>query len=52
MRNNGKTYFGSKGKNVVEGENGINFTFKQVIGNNGRTSVNLGNFPELFYYLD
>ena len=48
-RNNGKTYFGSRGKNVAEGENGINFTFKTVMGNNGKTSVEVGNFPELFY---
>ena len=51
-RSNSKTYFGTKGKSIAEGENGINFTFKKAIGNNGRTSVDIGNFPELFYCLD
>ena len=51
-RNISRTYFGSKGKNIVDGENGIYFTFKRVQNNGGRTSVEIGNFPELFYSLN
>ena len=45
-------YHGSNGKTVVEGERGLNFTFKKFIGNRGGTSVESGNFPEIYYYLN
>ena len=45
-------YCGSNGKTVVEGERGLNFTFKKFIGNRGGTSVESGNFPEIYYYLN
>lgn len=47
--NIGRAYCGFNGKPLVEGEDGINFTFKK--GNNRDTlsSPLMGNFPELFY---
>ena len=51
--NNSNTncYSGSRGKSFIEGEKGVNFTFKNVVGNKGGSSVEVGNFPELFYCL-
>ena len=43
------TFSGSRGKKIVEGENGINFTFKFLNGNRGGTNVDMGNFPEIYY---
>ena len=48
---NTNCYSGSKGKSYIEGEKGVNFTFKRVEGNKGGSSVESGNFPELFYCL-
>ena len=48
---NTNCYSGSKGKSFIEGEKGVNFTFKKVEGNKGGSSVEVGNFPELFYCL-
>ena len=42
-------FSGSKGKKVVEGEKGINFTFKNLQGNRGGTTIDMGNFPEIYY---
>lgn len=42
-------FSGSKGKKVVEGEKGINFTFKNMQGNRGGTTIDMGNFPEIYY---
>ena len=44
------SYFGRQGKNLVEGEKGVNFSFKKMRGGrNGGTSPESGNFPELYY---
>ena len=43
------TFSGSKGKKIVEGERGINFTFKYLQGNRGGTSIEIGNFPDIYY---
>ena len=43
------SYCGQGGKKIIEGENGISFTFKRVIGRNCGTGVEAGNFPELYY---
>ena len=47
--NSGRAYCGLRGKAVVEGEDGVNFTFKRVNGRNALSSTLMGNFPELFY---
>ena len=44
------SYCGQSGKKFVEGENGISFTFKKIQGRNTGTTVEIGNFPELYYY--
>ena len=49
-RNLTNSYCGQNGKKFVEGENGISFTFKNVQGRNTGTKVEVGNFPELYYY--
>ena len=43
------TYSGSKGLVTVEGEKGVLFTFKKLVGNKGGTNVSYGNFPEIYY---
>lgn len=42
-------YYGQHGKALIEGEKGINFTFKRVIGKNSGSGVESGNFPEFYY---
>ena len=44
------TFSGMLGKNLVEGEKGVNFTFKRLAGNRGGTNVESGNFPDIYYY--
>ncbi len=43
-----ETFNGSGGKNTIEGENDIIFTFKNMKEYRG-TTVEAGNFPELYY---
>lgn len=43
-------YSGNLGKKIIEGEKGIFFTFKTIIGNTGGSLVEFGNFPEIYYY--
>ena len=47
-----KCYSGIQGKNIIEGDKGVLFTFKKLEGNKGGSNVNVGNFPELYYCLD
>ena len=44
------SYCGQGGKKLVEGDNGISFSFKRVQGRSCGTGVESGNFPELYYY--
>lgn len=44
------SYCGHGGKKMVEGENGISFTFKKIEGRNCGTNIETGNFPEFYYY--
>jgi len=48
---NANCYSGSRGKSFIEGEKGVNFTFKKIDGNKGGSSVEIGNFPEIYYCL-
>lgn len=41
----------NKEKNIIEGERGINFTFKRIQGRSSGSGVETGNFPELYYYI-
>lgn len=43
-------YYGQNGKSNIEGERGVNFTFKRVQGRNSGSSIESGNFPEFYYY--
>ena len=45
-------YYGRQGKSFVEGEKGVDFTFKRISGRLSKTSVEAGNFPELYYYIN
>ena len=45
-------YYGRQGKSFVEGEKGVDFTFKRIPGRLSKTSVEVGNFPELYYYIN
>ena len=45
------SYYGQQGKSTIEGEKGVIFSFKKMQGRNNGTSVESGNFPELYYYL-
>lgn len=45
------TFSGFKGKAIVEGDKGIIFTFKKLLGNKGGSSIEVGNFPEIYYCL-
>ena len=45
------SYVGQQGKKIVEGDNGISFSFKKIQGRGSGTSVEVGNFPEIYYYL-
>ena len=49
---NTNTFYGFNGKAYVEGEKGVGFSFKRLIGKSGGTGVETGNFPELYYYLN
>lgn len=44
------SYCGQSGRKFVDGENGTSFTFKKIQGRNTGTTVEIGNFPELYYY--
>ena len=46
------SYSGLKGINIIEGDKGIKFTFKRLIGNKGDSTPEYGNFPEIYYYLN
>ena len=48
---NTNTFYGSNGKPFIDGEKGVSFSFKRVLGKSGGTGVETGNFPELYYYL-
>ena len=45
------SYYGQQGKNIIEGEIGINFTFKRIQGRSSGSGIETGNFPELYYYI-
>ena len=45
------SYYGQQGKNIIEGERGINFTFKRIQGRSSGSGIETGNFPELYYYI-
>ena len=47
----GNSFYGTNGKTEIEGEKGVFFSFKRVQGKSGGTGVEVGNFPELYYYL-
>ena len=49
---NTNTFYGYNGKAYVEGEKGVGFSFKRLIGKSGGTGVETGNFPELYFYLN
>ena len=42
-------YYGQQGKQLIEGEKGVNFTFKRVLGKSSGSRVESGNFPEFYY---
>ena len=43
-------YYGQQGKPVIEGEKGVNFTFKRIQGTmRGGSGIESGNFPEFYY---
>lgn len=44
-------FYGTNGKNYIDGEKGVGFFFKKIQGKNGGTGVETGNFPEFYYYL-
>ena len=48
---NTNTFYGSNGKPFIDGEKGVSFSFKRVVGKAGGTGVETGNFPELYYYI-
>jgi len=50
-KTNGNSFYGTNGKTEIEGEKGVFFSFKRVLGKSGGTGVETGNFPELYYYL-
>lgn len=43
------TYYGSLGKSIVEGEKGVNFTFKKLTDKIVVSKPEMGNFPEFYY---
>ena len=49
---NSNCYSGSKGKAFIDGERGVKFTFKRIEGNKSRSTVEIGNFPEIYYCLN
>ena len=42
-------YYGQQGKQLIEGEKGVNFTFKRVLVISSGSGVESGNFPEFYY---
>ena len=50
-KTNTNTFYGTNGKQYIEGEKGVGFSFKRVQGKGGGTGVETGNFPELYYYI-
>ena len=50
-RTNTNTFYGTNGKQYIDGEKGVGFFFKRVQGKGGGTGVETGNFPELYYYI-
>ena len=50
-RTNTNTFYGTNGKQYIDGEKGVGFSFKRVQGKGGGTGVETGNFPELYYYI-
>ena len=50
-KTNTNTFYGTNGKQYIDGEKGVGFSFKRVQGKGGGTGVETGNFPELYYYM-
>ena len=50
-RTTSNCYYGQQGKSLIEGEKGVTFTFKKIVGRNSGSSIETGNFPEFYYYL-
>jgi hypothetical protein len=50
-RTTSNCYYGQQGKSLIEGEKGVTFTFKKIVGRNSGSSIESGNFPEFYYYL-
>lgn len=50
-KTNTNSYYGQKGKKIIEGEKGVNFTFKKLEGKYSGSGVESGNFPEIYYYI-
>ena len=46
---NERICFGNGGKEIVEGDKGVNFTFKKVSDVNLFSNVINRNFPEIYY---
>ena len=44
-----RIYFVNGGKEIVEGDKGVNWTFKKVSDVNLFSNVINGNFPEIYY---
>ena len=45
------SYYGLQGKNIIEGDRGVNFTFKRIKGRSSGSGIESGNFPEFYYYM-
>jgi hypothetical protein len=43
-------YYGSGGKNTIQGEKNVEFYFKYTPGSSHGTGIESGNFPEFYYY--
>ncbi len=50
-KTNTNCYFGKQGKNLIEGEKGIIFTFKKLQGKVSSSGNESINFSEFYYYL-
>ena len=50
-KTNKNTFYGTNGKQFIDGEKGVGFSFKRIQGKAGGTGVETGNFPELYYYI-
>lgn len=44
-------FYGTNGKAYIDGEKGVGFSFKRLVGKCGGTGVETGNFPEFYYYI-